>query len=61
MKELLRRRNDIAHGSARHGVSIQAYNNLESAIIEIMKRVVKFIFDALDNKRFLRTPTTSNP
>ncbi|HAW27767.1 MAG TPA: hypothetical protein DCY03_06560 [Planctomycetaceae bacterium] len=59
--ELLRRRNDIAHGSARHGVSIQAYNNLESAIIEIMKRVVKFIFDALDNKRFLRTPTTSNP
>jgi hypothetical protein len=57
VNELLRRRNNIAHGSARSGVKVTDYRTLESSVLGIMGRVVTFIFDALDNRRYLRRPS----
>lgn len=54
VNELLRRRNNIAHGSARSGVRVAAYRTLESSVLGIMQRVVTFIFESLDNQRYLR-------
>ena len=59
VNELLRRRNNIAHGSARSGVQVAAYRTLESSVLGIMQRVVTFIFEALDNQRYLRQRTHS--
>ncbi|MBI5590786.1 MAG: hypothetical protein HY881_09915 [Deltaproteobacteria bacterium] len=58
INELLRRRNDIAHGSARKGVPLDLYSNLEFAVIGVMKRVVILIFDSLNARRFLRSVAT---
>lgn len=54
INELLRRRNDIAHGSARKGVSLDSYLKLESAVVNIMKHVIILIFESLNNRRFFR-------
>ncbi len=53
--ELLRRRNDIAHGSARNGVPVEAYRKLESAVIGVMGHVVVLIFRSLIGGGFLRS------
>lgn len=55
INELLRRRNDIAHGSSRQGVQVDAYSALESSVFGVMRRVVVLIFDSLRNRQFLRT------
>jgi hypothetical protein len=62
VSQLLRRRNDIAHGSARSGVRVAAYRTLESSVLGIMQRVVTFIFEALDEQKYLRQvqPVCSN-
>jgi hypothetical protein len=54
INELLRRRNDIAHGSARTGVPVASYTNLESAVVGVMKRVVVVVFDYLNGRKFAR-------
>lgn len=59
VNQLLRRRNDIAHGSARYGIRISDYRNLESAVIGIMKRVVVFIFESLDGKKYMKQDETA--
>ena len=62
INELLRRRNDIAHGSAWKGVSLDSYLNLEAAVIRVMKRVVILIFESLNARRFLRSvASAANP
>ena len=55
INELLRRRNDIAHGSSRMGVPVNSYTNLESAVIGVMKRVIVLIFASLRERRFQKT------
>lgn len=59
IQQLLRRRNDIAHGSARGGVPVNAYTDLESAVISVMKRVVLLIFESLNAKSYLKPPATA--
>lgn len=60
VNQLLRRRNDIAHGSARSGVQVTAYRTLESSVMGIMHRVVVFIFEALDKQKYLK-PVSTGP
>lgn len=58
INELLRRRNDIAHGSARHGVPVESYSLLETAVIGVMNRVVILVFESLNLRSFLRPVAT---
>lgn len=60
ISELVRRRNDIAHGSARKGVSVDDYSSLESAVVSVMKHVVVLIFESLRERRFMRTATRAS-
>ncbi|WP_437191350.1 MAE_28990/MAE_18760 family HEPN-like nuclease [Planctomicrobium sp. SH527] len=55
VNQLLRRRNDIAHGSARSGIRVEVYRNLEASVLGIMRRIVTFIFEALDEQKYLRS------
>ncbi|QDT24425.1 MAE_28990/MAE_18760 family HEPN-like nuclease [Gimesia chilikensis] len=52
INELLRRRNDIAHGSSRIGVPVDSYSNLESSVVGVMRRIVILIFESLRERRF---------
>ncbi len=61
INELLRRRNDIAHGSSRQGVPLDSYFSLESSVFGVMKRVVVLIFDSLRERRFQKAVTAVPP
>jgi len=54
INELLRRRNDIAHGSSRAGVPVDSYGSLESSVEGVMRRVVVLIFESLHRMRYLK-------
>lgn len=53
---LLNRRNSIAHGSTRLGIEEGVYNELESAVRDIMTDVVKLLFESLHRRVYLRQP-----
>lgn len=59
INELLRRRNDIAHGSSQRGVPVATYTTLETAILSIMNKIVVLIFDSLRDRRFVQRSAAS--
>ena len=54
INELLGRRNAIAHGSSRSGVTSGDYSKLESSVTAIMQDIVHLVFDSLREKWYLR-------
>ena len=53
---LVNRRNSIAHGNNRAGVSKEEYEKWESQTYEVMGNMIRILFDCAVNKRFLATP-----
>ena len=53
---LVNRRNTIAHGDFRSGVSEQEFSNWESKISRIMTDIKILLFDYAKNQRYLRNP-----
>ena len=51
---LLKWRNKIAHGETRSGVKDSEYEPLERAVIDVMKAVLRFIYESLRERRYLR-------
>lgn len=54
IQQLLRRRNDVAHGMARGGISESDYANLEAAVNSVIDRLVAALMDAVSNQRYLQ-------
>jgi len=51
---LLRRRNDVAHGTARGGIDEEEYEKLEVAVRSVTDAIVIAIDDCIREKRYLR-------
>lgn len=55
---LVNRRNSIAHGNSRSGVTSQEFSNWEEKIKRIMNDVTILIYDYANNKRYLQVSPT---
>ncbi len=55
VNQLLKRRNDVAHGTARAGIESNDYEALETAVKEIVDAMVACISDALSQQSYLST------
>jgi hypothetical protein len=53
MHQLLQRRNDIAHGSAKDGLNESDYISLEQAVSSVVDDVVKAISNAVSGQAYL--------
>ena len=53
---LVNRRNSIAHGDSRAGVSEEDFSNWEMKISRVMEDITKSLFDYANNQRYLRVP-----
>lgn len=51
---LLERRNNVAHGAEKEGLSKEKYEKIEDAALRIMVQLKKLIIDALINKSYLK-------
>ncbi|MGN0482900.1 MAG: MAE_28990/MAE_18760 family HEPN-like nuclease [Lachnospiraceae bacterium] len=51
---LVNRRNSIAHGSFKSGVSEKEFSNWESKVSEILSGVTRLIYEYANNKNYLR-------
>lgn len=56
MHQLLKRRNDIAHGSAKDGLSETDYSSLEQAVNAVIDDIVRAISDAVSRRLYLLAP-----
>lgn len=56
LRELLGRRNSIAHGAESKGIEEELYDKLEKSAFKIMENIMTFVVDALKSKSYLRTP-----
>jgi hypothetical protein len=54
---LLNRRNNIAHGADRKGISLKIYTDIEAAVLQIMNQMILFVMDALKQKAYLKRPS----
>lgn len=54
---LVNRRNSIAHGNFRSGVTAQEFDNWETNINQVMSDVTRLLYDFANNNRFLRNVT----
>lgn len=54
LKNLLGRRNNIAHGDQRRGVPKSEYKTFDSAVFEICFRLIEFMSDSFKESKFLR-------
>lgn len=53
VNQLLRRRNDVAHGTARAGLTAKEYDELEMAVKEVVDAIVAAITEALAREAYL--------
>lgn len=53
---LVNRRNSIAHGDSRSGVTEEEFSNWEQKITRIMSDITMLLFDHANNKHYLHTP-----
>lgn len=51
--QLLNRRNDVAHGTAKSGLGEKEYASLEQAVMLVIDELVKAISEAVANRRYL--------
>ncbi len=56
IQELLRRRNDVAHGTARDGFDEQVYRELEQAVSAVVEDLVRVISEAVTMQLYRRSP-----
>jgi len=54
ISHLLERRNNVAHGAQKEGLSKEDYEEIEKATLEIMRQLKSLIVDALLNKSYLK-------
>lgn len=59
--QLLKRRNDVAHGAARDGLEEKDYETLEKAVSSVVDGVVHAISDAVANTAYLAPPPPPPP
>ena len=50
---LVNRRNSIAHGNFRAGVTEREFSNWESKVSEILSGVTRLLYDYANNERYL--------
>ena len=58
IQELLKRRNDVAHGTARQGIDARDYNELEQAVWGVVDGLVSVVSSAVIEQQYL-SPTSS--
>ena len=51
---LLGKRNNIAHGSGKEGLTEKEYSEVEKATFTIMKEIMKLVIEALEKKAYLK-------
>lgn len=56
MNRLLKRRNDIAHGDERRGISADEYEKYELMVLRIKDKLIELLTDAHRNARYSRHP-----
>lgn len=56
IQQLLRRRNDVAHGSAKDGVDEQVYRDLEQAVYAVVDDLVRVTCEAVAKQLYRRAP-----
>jgi len=59
INQLLRRRNDIAHGTAKGGLDEQVYRELEQAVYAVVDDLVRVICAAVAEQSYRRLPAHS--
>jgi hypothetical protein len=59
IEKLLGRRNNIAHGAQKIGVSERDYNEVEKDVFDIMNGIILIIMQALEKKQYLKQPGLS--
>lgn len=52
---LVNRRNSIAHGDSRSGVTSQEFSNWEIKIKRVMEDITILLYDYANRKRYLQT------
>ena len=57
---LVRRRNDVAHGSRTSGFEAEEYSELEGIVFEVMNEITVVIFDAIRRRQYLRHDGETN-
>jgi hypothetical protein len=57
--KLLGKRNNIAHGTQKTGVSEKDYKEIEKDVFEIMNATIQIIMQALEKKQYLKYPDLS--
>ena len=50
---LVNRRNSIAHGNFRSGVTAEEFSNWETKVSNILSEVVRLLYDYANNKKYL--------
>lgn len=60
IQELLRRRNDVAHGTAKDGLDEPVYRQLEQAVNAVVDDLVRVISEAVTNQLYRRSPLLSS-
>jgi hypothetical protein len=51
---LIHRRNNIAHGADRNGLTVEEYEKLESAVFKIMDDLMDIVMEAMQQERYKR-------
>lgn len=54
VSHLIQRRNNIAHGADRKGLTAREYSDLESAIFKIMDDLMDIVMDAIQQEKYKR-------
>lgn len=60
IQQLLRRRNDVAHGTSKDGLEEKEYRELEQAVHAVVDDLVRIICDAVNKKSYRCTPASSS-
>ena len=50
---LVNRRNSIAHGNFRSGVTAEEFSNWETKVSEILSAVTRLLYDYANNEKYL--------
>jgi len=59
IEKMLGKRNNIAHGEQKSGVSEKDYKEIEKDVFDIMKSILIILMQALDEKQYLKQPIVS--
>lgn len=60
IQELLLRRNDVAHGTAKDGLDEPTYRELEQAVNAVVEDLIRVISEAVTKQQYRRSPLLSN-